>query len=148
VSDFEDALRGTMAQPNRAFEQADTDLHAETHAASVGIENLTNNRASLGLSPPREDDAGVWYTLWLLFRPADPVNDAPRQEADRTKKYSLGTFFVPWQGYPIRTGFGLQLPDRPSIATYFVDMARNPASALVNYLTFNLRRQEQPAAGG
>jgi hypothetical protein len=148
VSDFEDALRGTMAQPNRGFEQAEADLHAETNAASVGIDNLTNKRGSLGLGATREVAEGVWYELWLHFRPPGLGNDTPRQGADRVKKYTLGTFFVPWQGYPIRTGHGLELPDRRSIAAYFVDMARNPASALVNYLTFNLRRQEQPAAGG
>jgi hypothetical protein len=38
------------------------------------------------------------------------------------------------------------LPDRPSIAAYFVEMASNPASVLVHDLTFNRRRQEQPAA--
>jgi hypothetical protein len=91
------------------------------------------------VGPPREEASGAWYELWLLFRPTDP-------NGDRRKKYTLGTFFVPWQGYPIRTGHGQELPDRPSIAAYFVAMARNPASPLVNYLTFNLRRQEQPAA--
>jgi hypothetical protein len=146
MSDFEDALKGTISHPNRDFEQADTDLRAETKTASVGIENLTNNRGSLSLGPAREEDAGVWYELRLIFRPAGPANDAAGQGADRTKKYTLGTFFVPWKGYPIRTGYGLELPDRPSIAAYFVEMARNPASPLVNYLTFNLRRQEQPAA--
>jgi hypothetical protein len=40
------------------------------------------------------------------------------------------------------------LPDRPSIAAYFVEMAQDPTSPLVNYLAFNLRRQEQAAAGG
>jgi hypothetical protein len=124
-----------MAHQNRGFEQADADLRAETNAASVGIEHLTDNRGSLSLDLSREENSGVWYELRLNFR------------GDGTKQYALGTFLVPWQGYPIRTGHGQQLPDRSSITTYFVAMAKDPASPLVNYLTFNLRRQEQPAAG-
>ncbi len=143
MSDFEDVLRGTMSHHDSAFEQVEADLRAEINTASVGIENLTNKRGSLHLSPAREADDGVWYELRLLFRPAGPDNDARRQGAERTKSYILGTFFVPWKGYPIRTGYGQQLPDRPSITAYFVEMARNPTSPLVNYLTFNLRRQEQ-----
>jgi hypothetical protein len=147
MSNFEEALRGTMAHPNRAFEQAEADLRAETSTASAGIEQYTNNLASLLLDPDREEEAGVWYELWLLFRPAGPLNGSPHPGAERMKKYVLSTFFVPWQGYPIRTGSGQQLPDRPAIAASFVEMARNPASPLVNYLTFNLRRQGQIAAG-
>jgi hypothetical protein len=145
VSDFEDVLRGTMSRPNQDFDQADADLQAETKVASVGIENLTNQRGSLSLSPAKEDPAGVWYELWLHFRPAGQVKPAPHGEAARPKKYTLGTFFVPWKGYPIRTGYGRELPDRPSITAYFVEMARDPASPLVNYLAFNLRHQEQPS---
>jgi hypothetical protein len=139
MSAFEDVLRGTMSQQNRGFEQADADLRAETIASSAGIENLTDKRGALCLGPPQEQDSGVWYELLLLFRPA---------ESGETKQYTLGTFFVPWKGYPIRTGHGLELPDRRAIAAYFVEMARNPTSALVNYLAFNLRRQGQPVAGG
>ena len=148
MSDFEDALRGTMSNQNSAFEQADADLRAETNTASLGIEKLTNNRGSLSLALSQEEGAGVWYALELLFHIAGLGNDSPHQGADRTKKYTLGTFFVPWKGYPIRTGYGQSLPDRPSIAAYFVEMARNPTSPLVNYLTFNMRRQEQAVAGG
>jgi hypothetical protein len=148
MSDFEDALRRTLSGQNGPFEQADVDLLAETQAASVGVESLTNGRGSLTLVPAEEAEAGVGYELQLLLRPAATANGAPRQGADRTKRYGLGTFLVPWKGYPIRTGRGAQLPDRPSIAAYFVEMAQDPASPLVNYLAFNLRRQEQPAAGG
>jgi hypothetical protein len=149
-----------MSQQNRAFEQADADLRAETAAASAGIENLTNSRGSLRLSPPQEKDDGVWYELWLLFRPVGPINSSSpqglpfeastttsrTQGTDSTKKYNLGTFFVSWKGYPIRTGFGRELPDRASIAAYFVDMARDPTSPLVNYLAFNLRLQQPLSA--
>src|SRR5437764_1085897 len=112
MSDFEEALRGTMAHPNRAFEQADADLRAETSTASGAIEQYTNNRGSLRLDLDREEEAGVWYELRLLFRPVGPVNGPPHPGAERMKKYVLGTFFVPWQGYPIRAGSGQQLPDR------------------------------------
>jgi hypothetical protein len=135
-----------MAQKNSAFEQADADLRAEANTASVAIENLTNKSGCLRLSPGTERDSGVEYELLLIFRPSGPVNDAPRQ-ADRTKSYVLGTFFLPWQGYPIRTGH-LQLPDRSAITAYFVEMARAPTSPLVNYIAFNMRRQEQAVAGG
>jgi hypothetical protein len=128
MSDFKDALRRTMSHENRAFEQADADLRAETDTASVELESLTDNRGSLTLGPAAEEEAGVRYQLRLLFRPASPVPDAPRQGADRTKQYGLGTFLVPWKGYPIQTGHGVQLPDRPSIAAYFLEMASNPAS--------------------
>jgi hypothetical protein len=40
MTDFENALRGTMSHQNLAFEQADADLRAETNTASLGIENL------------------------------------------------------------------------------------------------------------
>jgi hypothetical protein len=146
VSDFEEALRGTLAHQNRAFEQADADLRAETAAASVVIENLTNKRGALRLGPAQEKDDGVWYELWLHFRPADQATPAQENGPAQTKKYTLGTFFVPWKGFPIRTGVGRELPDRPSIAAYFVDMARNPTSPLVSYLTFNLRPQQPLSA--
>jgi hypothetical protein len=150
MSDFEAALRGTIAHPNKGFEQADADLREETNIASLAVANLTNNRGSLSLGPPREDAAGVWYELQLLFRTADQRNDDAHQGANRTKKYILGTLFIPWQGYPIglREKQPPELPNRASIAAYFVEMARNPTSPLVNYITFNLRRQEQPVAGG
>jgi hypothetical protein len=137
-----------MSQEHTGFEQAEADLRAETNTASLGIANLTNNRGSLNLSLSGEEGAGVWYELQLHFRPPGPVNDAPRQGANRTKKYTLNTFFIPWQGYPIRTGHSLELPDRRSIGLHFVAMAKDPASPLVNYIAFNLRRQEQPAASG
>jgi hypothetical protein len=142
VSDFEDALRGMISGQNRPFEQADADLRAETSAASAGIGKLTNGRASLRLSSTKEEGSGVWYELWLLFGPHSTT-----EGADWTKRYSLGTFFVPWKGYPLRTGHGQELPDRPSIAAYFLAMAKDPTSPLVNYLTFNLRHQEQPTGG-
>jgi hypothetical protein len=138
-----------MSQKNSAFEAADADLRVETHAASVAIENLTNKRGSLHLGEAQEKDDGVWYELWLRFAPPDQAQHVSRSgSADRTKKYLLATFFVPWTGYPIRTGINYELPDRASIANRFVDMARNPASPLVNYLAFNLRHQEQAAASG
>jgi hypothetical protein len=136
-----------LSRPNPAFEQADADLHAETSAASGGLHNLTNSRASLRLSSARETEAGVWYELWLLFGPADQVNGGPGEAPDWTKQYLLGTFFVPWTGYPIRTGHSVEMANRPAIAAYFVAMAKDPTSPLVNYLTFNLRRQEQTTAG-
>jgi hypothetical protein len=146
VSDFEEALRGTLAHQNSAFEQADSDLRAETATASLGIENLTNKRGSLRLGPPQEKDDGVLYELWLLFLPVEPATPAQEDGPAQPKKYNLGTFFVPWKGYPIRTGFGRELPDRSLIEAYFVDMARNPTSPLVSYLAFNLRPRQPLSA--
>jgi hypothetical protein len=147
MSDFEEALRGTMSQKNSAFEMADWDLQAETKFTSAGIENLTNKRASLELETSQEADDGVWYTLRLTFRAGAPMPAPDQKGADGIKSYQLGTFFIPWKGYPIRTGHGQQLPNRASIAAYFVEMARNPTSPLVNYIAFNLRRLEQAVAG-
>ncbi len=70
----------------------------------------------------------MWYELELAFRPRRLIGAAPHVTYNRAKKYTLGTFFVPWQGYPIRTGHGAELPDHPSIATHFVEMAKNPSS--------------------
>ncbi len=142
MSEFEAALRGTMSHQNKGFEQAEADLRAETGAASVGIEKLTNNRGSLVLSPAREQNDGVWYELWLLFRLADQVGPAAQRRTAPTKKNVLGTVFVPRKGYPIRTGSGRELADRAALAAHFVEMAKDPASPLVNYLAFNLRHQQ------
>jgi hypothetical protein len=134
MGDFASILRATLEGIPDALSEADRDLHQEVAEAARAVEQVSDGEVRLALRLADETPAAFDYTLQLDYQ---------------SRIHDLSRLSVPVRGYPIlilSPGTKEQVGDlknREQIRGYLEEMARDPDSALVQYLAFARRKNEK-----
>ena len=148
--DFDKLLQESLLGVNKAFEQADADLHELVAAASQALGRVSNGVVAMKLRKWLEGPGGVFYELRV------------EEEGDFTAKSDsvvVGAYMVSTKGYPVfagvvtttsgggdidptRPNFRSQenFPDKLSLQVHFEKLMSNPDSPVIANASFFMRR--------
>jgi len=131
-TNLEESLRTALISANTGFEQADADLHHVVTAAAQALATVTDGKAKLTLAKWGEDEHRVSYSLRIAG--AGGLNDSKE----------LAKITVRAKGYPISIADSrgdMSYNDKPSLVSFFSNLATNPDSPLVTYAAFVIRKK-------
>jgi hypothetical protein len=145
VVDFDKLLQQSLLGVNKAFEQADADLHEMVAAAAEALGRVANGVVELKLRKVSEDRAGVVYELVV-----GAVPDFGRGVGEGV---AAGAYQVAAKGYPIRAGnaevdYGRLISfrsqssfnDKADLQRHFEELMANPDSPVVTTAAFLMRK--------
>ena len=93
--DFDKLLQESLLGVNKAFEQADADLHELVAAASQALGRVSNGVVAMKLRKWLEGPGGVFYELRVQEEDDFPKNSA---------SVVVGAYMVSTKGYPVFAG--------------------------------------------
>lgn len=130
---FLDALKASVGTTNRAFDQADKDLHATIRRAAEAVRTFSNERLALVLAVRNDTITGRVYALEIKM--------------EKRSAQFLEAYLVPHRGYPIQygslaAGFEAvgELGDSTELASHLLEMMANPDSRLAVVLAYEARK--------
>lgn len=144
MPDFDKLLQESLLGVNKAFEQADADLHELVAEASTALGRVTNGVVEMPLVRWSEDLNGVVYSLVVR----DPADESHEGAA------TVGGYQVSRKGYPVRMGDTLlasstqrmsfrpasELKSKSELQQHFEGLLSNPDSPVVANAAFFMRR--------
>jgi hypothetical protein len=144
VVDFDKLLQESLLGVNKAFEQADADLHELVAAASEALGRVSNGGVEMTLRKLSESSNGVLYELRLEQSPGHS-----------TGSVVVGAYQVSTKGYPVRSGemetvtgyrserqvFSpkLDFADKATLQRHFEELMSSPDSPVIVNAAFFMR---------
>jgi hypothetical protein len=151
VVDFDKLLQESLLGVNKAFEQADADLHELVATASQALGRVTRGVVEMKLKRHSESIDGLRYDLVVKGQ------DLTRPFAEGV---IVGTYEVSAKGYPVRVGVWEASPARgrldleqyvfratsdltgkSEMQRHFEELMSNPDSPVVTNAAFFMRRR-------
>ncbi|AWM39520.1 hypothetical protein GobsT_21430 [Gemmata obscuriglobus] len=135
---LEDLLRASLQETEEDVNEASNALHTSAVEIAKATEAVTKNQATVRLKVMTGDETETRYNL-----------DVTRNGAPQGR--TVACFGVPKKGFPItqyanwtEDRVTAQFSSKEELAAFFQQLASNPDSPLVGYLSFLLRH---PNAG-
>jgi hypothetical protein len=154
VVDFDKLLQESLLGVNKAFEQADADLHELVAAASQALGRVSSGAVEMTLRKCSEGVDGVLYEL--------RVEEATRYQSNDAETFVVGAYQISARGYPVRSGTVERTPGRglgpeqetfrskstlvgkTELQRHFEELMSNPDSPVIANAAFFMRRAAGP----